>query len=159
MRSAHDVTYIATAVVGDDEMRVRVRQHRADRPAAWRTIESSAHVGLAVLQAETPTVILDCITMLAAQAMEGAHPRDGEAATRAVTAEVDGLLQALQARSGVLFAVTNEVGLSVHPPTNLGRWFQDALGHANQRLAAAADEVVLLVCGLPVQLKPSGETR
>ena len=56
-------------------------------------------------------------------------------------------------RAGVILVVTNEVGMGVHPPSALGRWYRDALGRANQMLAAAAEEVVLLVSGIPVRVK------
>ena len=68
-------------------------------------------------------------------------------------AAIASLLDASARRNGTLFAVTNEVGMSIHPPTALGLWFQDALGRANQRLAAQAEEVVLMVSGIPVTIK------
>lgn len=74
-------------------------------------------------------------------------------ALEAMAAEIDGILEAREARAGVLIVVTNEVGWSVHPPTAVGRWYQDGLGIANQRLAAVADKVVLMVSGLETRLK------
>jgi adenosyl cobinamide kinase/adenosyl cobinamide phosphate guanylyltransferase len=147
------VTYIATALVGDDEMRERVARHRADRPPGWRTIEAPRRVGSAIRDAATSVVLLDCLTMLSANALERARPASPAAALDAVAAEIDDLLRALPTRDGALLAVTNEVGLSVHPPTAIGRWFQDALGMVNQRVAALAEEVVLLVAGVPVVVK------
>ncbi|HEX6940751.1 MAG TPA: bifunctional adenosylcobinamide kinase/adenosylcobinamide-phosphate guanylyltransferase, partial [Longimicrobiales bacterium] len=76
-----------------------------------------------------------------------------DAAHAAVAAEVDALLDAAATRAGTLLVVTNEVGFGIVPPTALGRWFRDALGTANRRLAAAADEVVLLVSGVPLHIK------
>lgn len=150
-----DVTYVATALVADDEMRTRVARHREERPAVWRTIEAPTRVGSAILEAPTRVVLLDCLTMVAANALERRRPRDAEAALGAVTGEVDDLLAVLPRRDGTLIVVTNEVGLAVHPPTALGRWFQDALGFANQRLAREASEVTLMVSGIPVPIKPS----
>jgi adenosylcobinamide kinase/adenosylcobinamide-phosphate guanylyltransferase len=66
------------------------------------------------------------------------------------------LLRAAAARDGTLLVVTNEVGSGVVPAAPLGRWYRDALGRANQRLAAAAEEVVLLVAGLPLTLRAPG---
>ena len=56
-------------------------------------------------------------------------------------------------RNGVLIVVTNEVGFGVHPPSELGRWFQDGLGRVNQMLAEAADQVVLMIAGVPMTIK------
>ena len=49
--------------------------------------------------------------------------------------------------------ISNEIGLGMVPPYPLGRVYRDALGRANQRLAAAADEVLLMVAGLPMKVK------
>jgi len=66
---------------------------------------------------------------------------------------VDCLLE-VQARSkSTWLLVSNEVGMGVVPPTRLGNLYRDMLGRANQRLAAAADEVLLLVAGIPWRLK------
>ena len=63
------------------------------------------------------------------------------------------MIDAVEGRPGRLIVVTNEVGWSVHPPTALGRWYQDGMGAANRRLAELADTVVLMVSGLEVRLK------
>jgi adenosylcobinamide kinase/adenosylcobinamide-phosphate guanylyltransferase len=134
-------------------MQLRVDRHRIERPAAWTTVERPADVGSAIRDAATDVVLLDCLTMLAANALDRRRPADGEAALAAVAGAVTDLLAGADGREGTLFVVTNEVGLAVHPPTALGRWFQDALGLANQRLAARASEVTLVVAGIPVTVK------
>ncbi len=152
-RGGEEVTVIATAEPVDDEMRERIAAHRRDRPAGWHTIEAPARAGEAILAAGTDTVLLDCVTVLTGMAI-GRSGADAEAAALdAMAAEIDGILDARAARTGLLIVVTNEVGWSVHPPTALGRWYQDGLGIANQRLAAAADRVVLMVSGLELRLK------
>ena len=152
-RGGDHVTVIATAEPVDDEMRGRIEAHRRDRPAAWRTIEAPERAGRAIVAAGTDTVILDCLTVLTGAAIGRAGAQSESAALAAMAAEVDGILNAYAARSGVLIVVTNEVGSGVHPPTALGRWYQDGLGAANRRLAAVADTVVLMVSGLEVRLK------
>ncbi|MCY3700468.1 MAG: bifunctional adenosylcobinamide kinase/adenosylcobinamide-phosphate guanylyltransferase [Gemmatimonadetes bacterium] len=152
-RGGEEVTVIATAEAVDDEMRDRIAAHRRDRPAGWHTIEAPARAGEAIVAAGTDTVLLDCVTVLTGMAI-GRSGADAEAAALdAMAAEIDGILDARAARTGLLIVVTNEVGWSVHPPTALGRWYQDGLGIANQRLAAAADRVVLMVSGLELRLK------
>lgn len=150
------VTFVATAITTDEETARRVERHRRDRPRAWITLEAPQHSGRAVRDAETSVVLLDCVTMLAGNALGRAKPETEQAALAAIDAELDELLAALHERAGTLIAVTNEVGWSVHPATALGRWFGVGLGLANQRLAAAADDVVLVVAGLPLVLKQRG---
>ena len=152
-RGGDDVTVIATARAVDDEMRERIEAHQRSRPGAWRTIEAPERAGDAILAAGTDTVLLDCVTVLTGMAIGRAGARSEDDALAAMAAEVDGILEARDAGAGLLIVVTNEVGWSVHPPTALGRWYQDGLGAANQRLAAAANQVVLMVAGLEMRLK------
>jgi adenosylcobinamide kinase/adenosylcobinamide-phosphate guanylyltransferase len=153
-----DVTYIATARPIDDETRARIARHRATRPAAWRTVEAPSTAAGAIAEAATGVVLLDCMTLLSADALERPSPPNEEAAVEVMVARADQVLRSAAARSGVLIVVTNEVGFGVHPASEIGRWFQDGLGRVNQRLAAAADEVVLLIAGIPLTIKPAGST-
>jgi adenosylcobinamide kinase/adenosylcobinamide-phosphate guanylyltransferase len=99
-------------------------------------------------------VLIDCLTLLTSNAMlsSGVEPTSEEAEA-SVEDEVDALLGALTESEGTWIVVSNEVGLGLVPATPLGRAFRDALGRANQRLAARADEVVLMIAGLPMRLK------
>jgi adenosylcobinamide kinase/adenosylcobinamide-phosphate guanylyltransferase len=150
------VTFLATARAVDEEMRRRIDRHRGERPATWQTIEAPVRVGEPIIGAAGDVVLLDCVTMLLANALAHAEAQTESTALSAMATEVDELLAAASARSGTLLLVTNEVGSAIHPITSLGRWFEHGLGVANQRLAAEASEVVLLVCGLPVLVKSGG---
>ena len=147
------VTYIATAQALDEEMERRIARHRADRPSSWRTAEAPRAVGAAICVATTPTVMVDCMTVLASNALLAVEAEGEEAALATVLTEAEALRDAALAHPGTVVVVTNEVGMGVHPPTSLGRWYRDALGRANALLAAAADEVVLLVSGIPLRIK------
>lgn len=142
------VAFLATAERIDAEMRARIAAHRRERPAGWKTIEESRLVPgrLVALPAGT-IVVLDCVTLWIGRLVSDR----GNLA--AVLAAVDALAAAVRRRRLTLIAVSNEVGSGVVPPTRLGRVFQDALGAANTRLAAAATRVELMVAGLPVRLK------
>jgi adenosylcobinamide kinase/adenosylcobinamide-phosphate guanylyltransferase len=156
------VLYVATAEIKDNEMRARVQTHRARRPDTWTTLEAAADVGGALLAEElaADAVLVDCITLLVTNRVlayggdqEVLDPAAEEAADAAVSAEIEALLKA-HARLGLpMVVVSNEVGLGLVPPYPLGRLYRDVLGRANQRLAAAADRVYLVVAGLPVTLK------
>jgi adenosylcobinamide kinase/adenosylcobinamide-phosphate guanylyltransferase len=76
-----------------------------------------------------------------------------DAANTAILDEIADLLMLIQTSTATWIVVSNEVGMGVVPPYKLGRLYRDALGAANQRLAAAADEVHLLVAGLTWRLK------
>lgn len=154
------VLYVATAEAWDDEMSARIAAHRAQRPPQWRTLESPRHPGAAIgrdLQSHAlgaDVVLVDCITLLANNVLialpEGASEVQ---ATAALMDEVNELLDAWQATNAEWILVSNEVGLGIVPAYPLGRLYRDALGRANQRLAAAADCVVLMVAGIPMAVK------
>lgn len=148
-----DVTFIATAEPLDEEMQRRISRHRAERPATWRTVEAPLGAGIAIASARTAVVLLDCVTLLASNVMLALDEADEDILLRAVAEELEAVRDASIAREGVTIAVTNEVGMGIVPPTPLGRCYRDGLGRANQVLAGAADEVVLLVSGIPIRIK------
>jgi len=156
------VLYVATAQAGDDEMAARIAAHRAERPAHWHTLEAPLAVGRAIGRhvsrftlAQAPTVIIvDCLTLLANNVIISLPDSATEAeATAALDVEVDGLLAAQREGECEWIVISNEVGLGIVPAYPLGRVYRDALGRANQRLAAAADEVLFMVAGLPLRVK------
>lgn len=137
------VDYVATARDGGDdaEWSARIAAHRARRPASWRTVE---HADVAaVLRAPGPAVLLDSVTTWLAALLDDAD----------LPARVTELCDAWSASPRRVVAVSDEVGSGVVPPTAAGRRFRDALGGLNQRLAAAADDVHLVVAGLPLRLR------
>ncbi|UUP19723.1 Bifunctional adenosylcobalamin biosynthesis protein CobP (plasmid) [Nitratireductor thuwali] len=137
--------YIATARAFDDEMRVRIAEHRARRGGRWHTLD--APIALAETLDSVPDgqpVLIDCLTLWLTNVMLGEH--DVEAASRR-------LLRALTAPRGPWVVVSNEVGLGIVPENALARRFRDAAGRLNQQVAAAADEVTLMVAGLPMKVK------
>jgi adenosylcobinamide kinase/adenosylcobinamide-phosphate guanylyltransferase len=158
-----DVLYVATAEARDHEMLERIRAHHAARPPGWRTLEAPLGAGqraaaeLARASAGDPeprVVILDCLTLLATNALLGlGEEAPREKADGAVRSEIDGILEAIRRTTATWIVVSNEVGLGIVPVYPLGRAFRDALGRANQRLAAAADQVLLMVAGIPMRIK------
>jgi len=152
------VTYLATATAGDADMARRIARHHQDRPAKWTTVEEPRHVGQVLLElAGSPgVVIVDCLTLLASNALLSAPPGDEAGAVAALEAETADLVTAaLAGRSAgsLVLVVSNEVGLGVVATSRLGRLYRDALGRANQALAAAFDDVHFMVAGLPLIVK------
>jgi adenosylcobinamide kinase/adenosylcobinamide-phosphate guanylyltransferase len=166
-RLGERVLYVATAQPGDEEMAARIAEHRTRRPPGWRTLEAPLQVGAAVRAAleasPADVVLLDCLTFLVTnRILQGLpdFPSDEEldgvdeaAAQVRITAELDDLLDVYRACETPWIVVSNEVGLGLVPPYPLGRVFRDLQGWANQRLAAEADRVCLMVAGLPLELK------
>lgn len=152
------VLYIATAEALDEEMRARIAAHKNARPATWQTLEAPRHIAEQLEGIALPDVVLlDCITLLANNVVM-TLPEDCEQseANGAMLDEIAGLLKAIQLSHSLWIVVSNEVGMGVVPPYRLGRIYRDMLGAANQRLAQHADEVLLMVAGLPWYLKPAG---
>jgi adenosylcobinamide kinase/adenosylcobinamide-phosphate guanylyltransferase len=140
--------YVATAERRDDEeMAVRIARHQARRGAAWRTVEAPRDVAGALAAPAAAGVLVDCITLWLTNLL-----LDG-GSDEALLAAAEALGAAARACPVPVVLVTNEVGAGIVPEHPLGRRFRDLAGLVNQRLAAAADEVVLVACGLPLRLR------
>jgi adenosylcobinamide kinase/adenosylcobinamide-phosphate guanylyltransferase len=143
----------------------RIARHRASRPATWQTAEE-ARDPAAVLRGaahEVQVVLLDCITLwlsnlLAAASVHADSAADEATAEQGVESAVADLLAAFQAGTSHLVLVSNEVGLGIVPAYPLGRLYRDLLGRVNIHLAAAADEVALMVAGIPLHVKGRDKT-
>jgi adenosyl cobinamide kinase/adenosyl cobinamide phosphate guanylyltransferase len=141
------VTYLATAAVspGDDDHAARVAAHQARRPASWSTVECTEPAALAAaLGAADGAVLLDSLGTWVAS-----HPD--------LAPDPHALADALRRRTAPTVVVSEEVGLSLHAPTEVGRRFIDALGAVNEAVSAVADRAVLVVAGRAVELPPPGD--
>jgi adenosyl cobinamide kinase/adenosyl cobinamide phosphate guanylyltransferase len=132
-----DCVYVATAEVTDDDFAARVARHRERRPAGWATVESGPDLSAVVRSLPDRPVLIDSLGTWVARC-------DGFAADGAA------LVSALAGRTAVV--VSEEVGLGVHPETEVGRRWRDAIGDVNQVVAAAADRVLLVVAGRVLEL-------
>ena len=154
------VLYVATAQAWDEDMAHRIAVHQAQRPSHWRTLEVPVNVGKAIVEAPPADVILiDCLTLLASNVIAPLDTSDQQVADQALNAEIDALCEAFTRPTATYTThwifVSNEVGLGIVPAYPLGRLYRDALGRANQRLAAIADHVFFMVAGLPLTVKSS----
>jgi adenosylcobinamide kinase/adenosylcobinamide-phosphate guanylyltransferase len=135
---AQPVTYLATGAPpgdGDADFDARIEAHRSRRPRSWTTVEVAPGPDLAAaLATASGTVLLDALGTWTAR-----HPD--------FAVDGDELAAALADRDGDTVVVSEEVGLGVHPSTEAGRRFRDALGTLNQQVAAVAGDVLLVVAG------------
>ena len=137
-----EVVLIATAEPFDDEMRERIARHQSDRPG-WATIEAPLDLGAAIAGAPADVMlIVDCVTVWVGNELH--HRGD---------VDPTGVATALNERRGPSVVITNEVGLGVHPETDLGRRYRDDLGRANQLIAAVATTTLLMVAGKALRLE------
>jgi adenosylcobinamide kinase / adenosylcobinamide-phosphate guanylyltransferase len=136
--------YAATGQALDAEMTARIAAHRARRGAGWTTIEAPLDLAAALAAHARAPILVDCLTLWLSNLMMAAAP---------IEQEIDRLAQALAEAAAPVVLVANEVGSGIVPDNALARRFRDLQGGLNQRIAAQADRVVLLVAGLPLSLK------
>ena len=137
--------YLATGQVLDDEMRERVTAHRQRRDERWQTVEVPVRLAAALDDAGDRPVLVDCLTLWLTNLLLGEHD---------VGQAVSGLMDALARRRAPTVLVGSEVGMGIVPENALARRFRDEAGLLHQRIASAADRVVLVVAGLPLVVKP-----
>jgi adenosyl cobinamide kinase/adenosyl cobinamide phosphate guanylyltransferase len=133
------VTVVVPATAVDTDHEARIAQHRARRPPSWTTVECGPAL-VAAIEGAPGTVLVDSLGTWVT-------------ASPCLTVDTDALVTALQQRVDPTVIVTEEVGLAVHPPTDIGRRFVDVLGELNTAVADIADEVLLVVAGRTMHLE------
>jgi adenosylcobinamide kinase / adenosylcobinamide-phosphate guanylyltransferase len=136
--------YIATAELFDDEMRERAARHRLERGVEWLTVEEPFEIASRIREL-SGLVVVDCLTVW----LSNWILRDESQVER----QIEALCAALRDAPCSIRLITNEVGSSIVPENALARRFRDASGLMNQRIAAVADSVCLMVCGIPTRIK------
>jgi adenosylcobinamide kinase/adenosylcobinamide-phosphate guanylyltransferase len=150
------VAFVATARPSDEEMRRKIERHRAERPKQWRTFEVPLDLDsvLAEEGSNYRIVMVDCLTLYAANLLEAEHGN-----LIAVEERLQKFYAALRSAPCSVALVSNEVGSGIVPPFPEGRTYRDLLGEINQRVASIANNVLLMVAGLPLTLKGTAEVR
>ncbi|HMK60629.1 MAG TPA: bifunctional adenosylcobinamide kinase/adenosylcobinamide-phosphate guanylyltransferase [Dissulfurispiraceae bacterium] len=138
--------FIATAQAFDDEMRDRIEQHKKERPVEWKTFESPLLIPKLISDVGTRygVVLVDCLTLWLSNLLMNEVD---------IEAVIESLLLSAAHCPAALFIVSNEVGMGIVPENALARRFRDLAGTLNRRTAEIADEVYLVVAGIPVKIK------
>lgn len=153
--AGEEVLYIATLSAEDDEMKRRINQHKKQRPNEWETLEEPLDVGIAIANAKQKILLLDCLSGWVSNLVLKHEDSGEEGVMKAVSDASTTLVASLSEGQSDIIVVTNEVGYGVVPPYALGRWFRDALGSSNQKIAKASDNVGLMTVGYLQTLKGS----
>lgn len=143
--SDHPV-YLATSRIWDEEFKDRVLRHQANRGTQWTTIEEDK--ALSRQDVEGKVVVIDCVTLWCTNFFFDSDS-DVKESLKAIRTEFD-LFTDQEAR---FIFVTNEIGMSGVPQNDLQRKFTDLQGWVNQYIAGKANQVFLMVSGIPVQIK------
>ena len=148
LRLSPNPVYVATAHIWDEEFRERVRKHQERRGPQWTNIEEEMHLSRHDLKGRV--VLVDCLTLWSTNFFfQNGQEQPVQQTVDAVCRELDNLLQ----QQATFILVTNEIGLGGASANDVQRHFTDVLGWVNQHAAALADEVVLMVSGIPVTVK------
>jgi adenosyl cobinamide kinase/adenosyl cobinamide phosphate guanylyltransferase len=132
------VTYVATGQVTDDDMAARIARHQGRRPEHWSTVEAGPDLPAVLAALDGPALVDSLGTWVAGSAD--------------LSPDAGALCDVLRGRPADTVLVSEEVGLGVHPMTEAGRRFADALGELNQAVAAVSDQVLLAVAGRALPL-------
>ncbi len=152
--------YLATCPVIDEEMAERCRKHQEARTrAAWDTIEEERDIaGVLINDRSHKVILVDCLTLWVNNLIYEAELNSQVMTEEGIAEKCRVLLDACKKFTGTIIFVTNEVGMGVVPDSTLGRSFRDMAGRCNQLIAAASDEAVLVVSGIPLFLKQAGKS-
>ncbi|GAA4278268.1 bifunctional adenosylcobinamide kinase/adenosylcobinamide-phosphate guanylyltransferase [Aquimarina mytili] len=138
--------YLATSRIWDDNHRKRIDRHIADRDQRWTSIEEEKQ--LAKVIQDKSVVVIDCVTLWLTNFFVDTK-NDIELSLSQAKNEFDKLLE----KDATIIIISNEIGMGVHAATEIGRKFTELQGWMNQHIAKHADKAILMVSGIPVEIK------
>jgi len=158
-----DVLYIATSIPFDDEMKDRVKKHKERRPSNWNTFEGYKNLKQVFHNEDMKfdTILLDCITIMVTNLMfdkagdkfDDLNDQDIDIMESEILQEISNFLNEAEKSLKTIIIVTNEIGCGIVPEYKMARVFRDIAGRVNQYIASRANEVNLVVCGIPIKIK------
>ena len=158
-----EVLYIATSIPFDDEMKDRVKKHKERRPSTWETFEGYKDLKQVFYNEnmQFDTILLDCITIMVTNLMfdkagdnfDDLNDHAIDTMEKEILQEVSDFLCEAEKSSKTIIIVTNEIGSGIVPEYKMARVFRDIAGRVNQYIASRAQEVNLVVSGIPIKIK------
>jgi len=146
--------FIATCEVLDEEMAERVGKHRRDRDSnLWTTVEEPRGVATLLEEGGYDTYLIDCLTLWVSNTMAEHASQEESCGEEQIAGEITSVIEAARKQDGTVVIVTNEVGMGIVPENALARKYRDLIGVCNRMIGAAAAEVVLVSCGIPLHIK------
>jgi adenosylcobinamide kinase/adenosylcobinamide-phosphate guanylyltransferase len=152
-----DVIYLASGVVTDSEMELRIEKHQKQRPSEWQTVEEAYSISSYLKNIEkNKTILFDCLTTYLGNLIFKKQNKDFEKMESEILAEIEIILKIAIKKNLNLIIVQNETGKGVVPASKMGRNFRDISGRAARMAAEYADKVYLVQAGLPLEIKEKG---
>lgn len=147
--------YIATCPVVDEEMASRIQKHRQQREASrWRTIEETIDLAGALRETRESAVrLIDCLTLWINNLLYRAQECTQDLTEEEIAGLCSELMTVCTELPGTVILIANEVGMGIVPDNPLSRRYRDLAGRCNQIMAAGADRVIMMICGLPLEIK------
>jgi adenosylcobinamide kinase / adenosylcobinamide-phosphate guanylyltransferase len=145
--------FVATCVPRDDEMQARVDRHRRERSGSWSTLEIPTHLADAIRTHghEADVMLVDCLTLWLSNLLMNTQE------IQQIRRRIDGVAAAVKSAPCSVILVSNEVGAGIVPENRLARLYRDLAGWTNQAVAAACNQVIWTVAGIPVTIKPPSQ--
>jgi adenosylcobinamide kinase / adenosylcobinamide-phosphate guanylyltransferase len=149
MRGRQNI-FVATCSPQDDEMTARVEQHRKERGDDWQSVEAPLDPTAAIQDSgpQADILVIDCLTLWVSNLLMAGFD------DHQVFEKIDRMCTILHAPPCPVILVSNEVGTGIVPENALARRFRDLAGWCNQRVAAACEQVIWMVAGIAVYVKP-----
>lgn len=145
--------FLATSPAVDKEFEERIVLHKKEREGrGWQTVEEEIDLCSVIdeKKEEIELFLIDCLTLWVNNLL---FKNNNELSLDELKDECSNLIEKIKEYAGTVILVTNEVGLGVVPENKLARLYRDLVGSCNQLIAAEADRVFLVSCGIPLQLK------
>jgi len=135
-------------------MKQRILLHQQDREGkGWHTVEEQLDLATVILEQQYDVFLIDCLTLWVNNVLYLIEKKGKSCTERTIAAVSDQLIAAVQSVDSTVILVTNEVGMSIVPENESARLYRDLVGRCNQIFGRAADEVVVVQCGVPLKIK------
>ena len=156
--TSENVCFIATCVPQDEEMHLRVKKHKQERPSSWQLIEEPLELAKAISNVDPsayPVILVDCLTLWICNLM--CEENNSLTTEEGMAAEAEKLVDSAKQYGGEVIFVSNEVGMGIMPANVMSRNYVDLAGRCNQVIGKGADKVIFVSCGIPITLKEKQE--